>query len=98
MDTSKGISIKFSGKRGKQSDGYLCVYAEKFKPRFLSALVTGASKGIGRDIAHLLHECGAHVVAIGRAKEDLESLAKEINCEIIVADLEKGIYYPHIFI
>lgn len=51
------------------------------------ALVTGAGKGIGRDVAQLLQQCGAKVVAVSRTKQDLESLQKEIGCEIIVADL-----------
>ena len=53
-------------------------------------MVTGAGKGIGRDLVHLLSEKGIHVVALSRSKEDLESLQKETKCEIIVADLEDG--------
>eukprot|EP01114_Cavostelium_apophysatum_P008951 TRINITY_DN2201_c0_g3_i1.p2 TRINITY_DN2201_c0_g3~~TRINITY_DN2201_c0_g3_i1.p2 ORF type:complete len:255 (-),score=32.84 TRINITY_DN2201_c0_g3_i1:797-1528(-) len=52
------------------------------------ALVTGAGKGIGKDVALLLHELGAEVVAISRTKEDLEALKKEIACTVILADLE----------
>jgi len=52
------------------------------------ALVTGAGKGIGRDIAILLHQCGATVVAVSRSQMDLENLKKEIGCEIIITDLE----------
>lgn len=51
------------------------------------ALVTGAGKGIGREIAHFLSALGAQVVAVSRTKEDLDSLAKEIPCQSIVADL-----------
>lgn len=51
------------------------------------ALVTGAGKGIGRQIAKQLHEAGAEVVALSRTPEDLESLAQEINCVTIIADL-----------
>lgn len=50
-------------------------------------LVTGAGKGIGRDIAILLATCGGHVVAISRTAADLESLQEQIGCEPIVADL-----------
>ena len=38
------------------------------------ALVTGASKGLGRAIALALHEAGAYVIAAARASDDLESL------------------------
>ena len=52
-----------------------------------SVLVTGAGKGIGRAIATMLAERGAEVVALSRSAEDLESLAGEIGCRTIVADL-----------
>ena len=51
------------------------------------ALVTGAGKGIGREIAILLTECGVQVVALSRTQADLESLKAEIGCETIHADL-----------
>jgi NAD(P)-dependent dehydrogenase (short-subunit alcohol dehydrogenase family) len=52
-----------------------------------SVLVTGAGKGIGRAIATMLAGRGGEVVALSRSAEDLESLAAEIGCRIIVADL-----------
>lgn len=51
------------------------------------ALVTGAGKGIGREIAAVLTECGAQVVALSRTQADLDSLRAEIGCETIHADL-----------
>nr|XP_022916753.1 L-xylulose reductase [Onthophagus taurus] len=52
------------------------------------ALVTGASQGIGRDIVKQLVACGAHVIAISRSKDLLESLKSETsNVEIKTADL-----------
>lgn len=38
------------------------------------ALVTGAGKGIGRDIAIALHKGGAETVAVSRTQADLDSL------------------------
>jgi L-xylulose reductase len=50
-------------------------------------LVTGAGKGIGREIARMLHSFNAHVVALSRTESDLQSLEEEINCQAIVAEL-----------
>jgi L-xylulose reductase len=50
-------------------------------------LVTGAGKGIGRTTARMLAARGAHVVALSRAQADLDSLAREIDCETITVDL-----------
>lgn len=50
-------------------------------------VVTGATKGIGRATAQLLAKRGAKVVAIGRSKEDLASLAAEIDAETYSVDL-----------
>jgi len=57
-----------------------------------SVLVTGATKGIGRDIALAFAKAGAAVAATGRNSGELKSLAKEITslggrCETFVADL-----------
>jgi len=43
------------------------------------ALITGASKGIGKAISIGLAELGYKVVLTGRNKNDLEKVAKEIN-------------------
>lgn len=53
-------------------------------------LVTGAGKGIGREISRTLHARGAHIIAVSRSPADLESLRAEINCTVLVADLENG--------
>jgi len=52
------------------------------------ALVTGAGKGIGREIATMLHRFNARVIALGRTEKDLESLKEQIGCETILAELE----------
>ncbi|MBV9491599.1 MAG: SDR family oxidoreductase [Verrucomicrobia bacterium] len=51
------------------------------------ALVTGAGKGIGRDIATMLHGFNARVVAVSRTEADLKSLQEATGCETLVADL-----------
>ena len=53
------------------------------------ALVTGAGKGIGREIVRVLHECGcAEIVAVSRTPQDLDSLSREVpGCRTIAADL-----------
>src|SRR5580692_6255018 len=50
-------------------------------------LVTGAGKGIGREIATMLHRFNAQVVALSRTEADLQSLQEEIDGETIVAEL-----------
>ena len=52
------------------------------------ALVTGAGKGIGREIVAALARRGAAVVALSRSAADLEALRAETGCETILADLE----------
>ncbi len=59
------------------------------------ALVTGASRGIGRAIALGLAKAGAHVLAIARTTGGLEDLDDEIRaaggrCSLINIDLVEG--------
>lgn len=53
------------------------------------ALVTGASGGIGGDIARALHELGAVVTLTGRKAEALNTLASELgnNAHVVVGDI-----------
>lgn len=51
------------------------------------ALVTGAGKGIGREIARHLVACNAEVLALSRTASDLVSLQDETGCETICVDL-----------
>ena len=50
-------------------------------------LVTGAGKGIGREIVIKLSEYGANVVALSRTQADLDTLRQETGCECISVDL-----------
>ena len=59
-----------------------------------TALITGATKGIGRSTAIAMHQVGASIIAIGRNTKDLHSLKKKlknrIKCiECDVNDYEK---------
>lgn len=60
------------------------------------ALVTGATRGIGRACALALAEAGAHVVATGRSQGALEELDDEIktatgkSATLVPLDLTKG--------
>lgn len=53
------------------------------------ALVTGAARGIGAAIAHTLAEEGARLTLLGRKREALEALARELPGEhgCVVADV-----------
>ncbi len=59
-----------------------------------TALVTGASRGIGKSISISLAHCGVHVVLSARSLPQLEGVAKEIEnakgkATVIPADLSK---------
>ncbi|SEH17825.1 3-oxoacyl-[acyl-carrier protein] reductase [Natronorubrum sediminis] len=46
-----------------------------------TAVVTGASRGLGRSIAHRLATCGADIVVAARSSGDLATVADEIESE-----------------
>ncbi len=59
----------------------------------MKALITGASSGLGYDMAHILSEKGYDIIAVARRKDRLESLKNELktNVEIIVADVSDAV-------
>lgn len=50
-------------------------------------LVTGASRGIGREVARMLAEAGAHVAVSGRDRTALGEVAAASGATAVVADL-----------
>jgi NAD(P)-dependent dehydrogenase (short-subunit alcohol dehydrogenase family) len=52
-----------------------------FSLRGQVAVVTGASKGIGRGLAVILAKAGAKVALVGRSETDLRSVEKEIQSD-----------------
>lgn len=55
----------------------------------MKALITGASSGLGWDMAHVLSEKGYDIIAVARREDRLIKLKEELNTdvEIMVADL-----------
>lgn len=60
------------------------------------ALITGASSGIGRDMAYYLADLGYDLILVARRKERLEEIKRnvKVNVKIIVMDLlnEKNVF------
>lgn len=55
----------------------------------MKALITGASSGLGWDMAHVLSKMGYDIIAVARRRDRLEQLQKELatNVEIICCDV-----------
>ncbi|MBO5955491.1 MAG: SDR family NAD(P)-dependent oxidoreductase, partial [Clostridia bacterium] len=55
----------------------------------MKALITGASTGIGRDMARYLHSCGTDLILVARSTNLLEELKAELDGKprIITLDL-----------
>ncbi|ODV42686.1 hypothetical protein AWV79_24435 [Cupriavidus sp. UYMMa02A] len=63
----------------KMTDGFDTeFFAERFGLRGLTAIVTGAGSGIGRQAARTLAATGAHVALLGRRPEPLQETAELI--------------------
>ena len=94
---SDSIKTKFSCSNKELVD-YYCLYSEAMlSSQKEKALVTGASSGIGREIARVLGSQGCDLVITARRKADLESLAKEltdrhsIEVKVVVSDLSEQV-------
>ena len=55
----------------------------------MKALITGASSGIGFQMAHILSDMGYEIIAVARRKDKLEQLKNQLktNVEIVVCDI-----------
>ncbi len=55
----------------------------------MKALITGASSGLGYDMAHILSERGYDIIAVARRQDKLEQLKNELktNVEIVCCDV-----------
>ena len=67
-------------------------WQERFALTGKTALVTGASKGIGAEICAVLADAGADIAAVARDRAGLESVAATVRglgrrCEIFLADM-----------
>ena len=52
------------------------------------ALITGASSGIGRDIARVLDKLNYDLIIVARRKDKLEELKNELNNKVTVIDMD----------
>ena len=57
----------------------------------MKAIITGASSGLGRDMARILSKRGYDIIAVARRKEKLLELQKELKTqvEILCLDLSR---------
>ena len=56
------------------------------------SLVTGATKGIGRSAAIAMHQVGASIIAVGRNKDELNSLKKRLKVRIKLIECDVNDY------
>ena len=56
------------------------------------AVITGATKGIGRATAIALHQVGANIIAIGRNQSELNTLKKKLKTKIKIFSCDVNDY------
>lgn len=68
----------------KYSSKYLNKKQLNFKGEIMKILITGASSGIGRDMAKELDMSGNNLVLVARDEEKLKEVQKELKCEVSI--------------
>lgn len=56
----------------------------------MKALITGASSGLGADMARILASRGYDLILVARRKEKLEKLKKELSTEVQIITMDLG--------
>ena len=66
----------------------------------MKALITGASSGIGKDMAIYLASMGYDLILVGRNKDKLEELQNilKVNSQIIIADLSSETKVKEVYV
>lgn len=59
----------------------------------MKALITGASSGIGRDMARILSNMGYDLILVARRKNKLEELKEELNTDVTIISLDLSSTY-----
>ena len=55
------------------------------------ALITGASSGMGRDMARILAKKGYDLILVARRKERLQELKKELNTNVTIISMDLSV-------
>ena len=62
-------------------------WEDRFSIAGKTAVVTGASSGVGAEIVRVFTQAGARVIANGQSQERLQAIAAETGCDTIAADI-----------
>ena len=57
----------------------------------MKALITGASSGLGRDMAKYLSSLGWDLIVVARREERLKELQKTLKTDVKIINLDLGV-------